>query len=195
MAGKRTSGRPDNLFGVWPKLRIGQKLAALRKDDRGLAAIEFAFIAGFMAISLLNVADISAYLVDRVQADNAAQMAAQAVWAACDLNHLPATTKCPGMNSAATTAAQSTSLGSSVTIRSGYPVDAYYCPNTSGTLQWVSDYTSPPNNCSGAGNAAITPGEYVNISTTFTYTPIISGMSVVALLPATIISSSWTRLH
>jgi hypothetical protein len=99
------------------------------------------------------------------------------------------------MNSVAATAAHSTSLGNSVTIQSGYPVDAYYCPNSSGALQWVSDYTSPPNNCSAVGNAGIAPGEYVNVQTTYTYTPIISGMSVVALLPATITSNSWARLH
>jgi Flp pilus assembly pilin Flp len=195
MTGKRTSGRLGALFREGPKTRIGRKLDSLQKDVRGLAAIEFALIGGLMAIGLVNVADISAFLFDKVQVNDATQMAAQAVWAACDLNHLPAATKCPAMNSVAATAVKSTSLGTAVAIQNGFPLDAYYCPSTSGGLQYVSNYSSPPNNCSAAGNAGIAPGEFVKVQTTYSYTPILPGASVVALLPSAITASSWVRLH
>jgi Flp pilus assembly protein TadG len=184
-----------DLVRGWPKDRIGRNSRAWRKDIRGSAATEFAFIVGFMAIGMMNVADIASFMFDKLQVNNATQMAAQAVWTACDLNHLPAATKCPAMTTVATAAVQSTSLGSSVAFQTGYPLDAYYCPDSSGTLQYVSDYANPPSNCSVTGNAGITPGEFVNIQTTYTYTPIISGLSASALLPATITSSSWARLH
>ena len=58
-----------------------KSLRSLRKDVRGLAAIEFALIAGFLCYALLNVADVSIFLFDRVQVNNATQMGAQAAWA------------------------------------------------------------------------------------------------------------------
>jgi Flp pilus assembly protein TadG len=170
-------------------------LIRLRADIRGLAAIEFGLIAGFLAMAVLNVTDISVFLYDRLQVNNATQAGAQAAWQTCDLNHLPVTTKCPAMNAAVTAAVQSTSLGTAVQLQSGYPSDAFYCVNSSGALQYVSDYSSPPNNCSAAGNAGVAPGEYVQVQTTYTYTPIFTGLSILSILPSTITSTSWTRLH
>ncbi len=148
-----------------------------------------------MALTVLNVTDISVFLYDTLQVNNATQMGAQAAWQTCDLNHLPVTTKCPAMTSAVTAAVQSTSLAASVQLQPGYPSDGFYCVNTSGALQYVSDYSAPPNNCSAAGNAGVVPAEYVQIQTTYTYSPIFPGLSVVSVLPSTITSSSWVRLH
>ena len=170
-------------------------LAALRRDTRGLAAIEFALIASFMAMAVLNVVDVSTFLYDRLQVNNATQVGAQAAWQACDLNHLPVTTKCPGMSAAVTAAVQSTSLGGAVQLQSGYPSDGFYCVSSGGTLQYVSDYSSPPANCSAAGNSGLIPAEYVKVQTTFTYTPIFAGLSVVSILPATITATSYVRMH
>ena len=96
-------------------------LRAWCRDNRGLAAIEFAFVAGFLCVAVLNVADVSVFLFDRIMVNNAAQMGVQAAWATCDLNHLPASTKCPSMNSAVTSAVQSTQLGTHITLQSGSP--------------------------------------------------------------------------
>ena len=170
-------------------------ITRLCKDVRGLAAIEFGLIAGFLAMAILNVTDVSVFLYDRLQVNDATQSGAQAAWQTCDLNHLPVTTKCPAMNAAVTAAVQSTSLGASVQLQSGYPSDGYYCVNTSGVLQYVSDYSAPPNNCSAAGNAGVAPAEYVQIQTTYTYTPVFPGLSVVSILPSTITSQAWVRLH
>jgi Flp pilus assembly protein TadG len=172
----------------------GRSPNSLRRDVRGLASIEFAFIAGFLCYALLNVTDVSIFLFDQLELNNATQMGAQAAWATCDLNHVPATNKCPGMNAAITTAVQSTSLGTNVTVASGYPAEGYYCVNTSGALQWVSDVSSPPNNCSAAGDASTIPHDYVKVQTTFSYAPLFPGLSVGSALPANVTATSWVRL-
>lgn len=151
-------------------------------------------IAGFLAFAVLNVADVSAFLFDKLQVNEATQVGAQAAWAACDLNHVPATTKCPNLNNAVTTAIQSTSLGNSVTLVNGSPSEGFYCVNSGGTLQYMADVSSPPNDCSGAGNGGVASADYVKVQATYTYTPIFGGASVASLLPSTITSVSWVRL-
>jgi hypothetical protein len=151
-------------------------------------------IAGFLAFAVLNVADVSSFFIDELQVHEATQMGVQAAWATCDLNHVPATTKCPNMNSAVTAAIHSTSLGSSVTLVSGSPSEGFYCVNSGGNLQYMADVSSPPNDCSGAGNGGVPPADYVEVQTTYTYTPIFGGASVASLLPSTITSTSWVRL-
>jgi len=167
---------------------------SLKGDKSGLASVEFAFIVTILAFSLLNVSDIAVFMFDKIQVNNATQMGAQAVWAACDSNHLPVSVKCSGMNSAVTAAVQSTSLGTAVTIQTGYPSDAFYCVNTSGALQYVSTATTPPNNCTAAGSAGTAPAEYVQVQTSYTYTPIFPGLSVASVFPAAITATSWVRL-
>jgi len=166
-----------------------------QSDASGLAAIEFAFIAGFLSIAVLNVADIAQFYFAKIQVQNATQMGVQAAWATCDLNHLPVTTRCPAMNAAVTAAVQSTSLGNKVTLTAGYPSDAYYCVNTTGGLQKVSEYDAPPNNCSAAGNAGTTPAEYVQVQTSYTYAPLFTGLTILTFLPTKITSLAWVRLH
>jgi hypothetical protein len=122
-------------------------------------------------------------------------MGVQAAWAKCDLNHLPVTTRCPDMNAAVTAAVHSTSLGDAVALQSGYPSDGYYCVSSSGTLQRVSDYSAPPNNCSAAGNSGATPAEYVQVQTSYTYAPLFTGLTVLTFLPTRITSIAWVRLH
>lgn len=165
------------------------------RNTSGLAAIEFGMIAGLLSLAVLNVTDVSIFLYDKLQVNNATQMGVQAAWATCDLNHLPVTTRCPAMNSAVTTAVQSTSLGNSVALATGYPSDGYYCINTVGALQRVSDYSSPPSNCSTAGDSSTTPAEYVQVQTSFTYSPIFTGLTVLSFLPTHITSAAWVRLH
>lgn len=170
-------------------------LSRFRRDVAGLAAIEFSLIAGFLSLAALNTVDVSVFLYDKLQVNNATQMGAQAAWVTCDLNHLPTPTRCPAMNGAVTTAVQSTSLGNAVKISTGYPSDGFYCVTTGGALQYVGDYTAPPTDCSAAGNSGTSPAEYVQVQTSFAYKPIITGLTVVSLLPATITSTSWVRLH
>src|SRR3979411_576897 len=81
------------LFG-WKTRRA---LKELRKDCRGVAAIEFAFLAGFLSLAVVNVSDIGIYLYKRMEVENAALMGTMSALKACDPNHLPATIRCPGL--------------------------------------------------------------------------------------------------
>lgn len=175
--------------------RFSPSLSRFRRDTSGLAAIEFSLIAGFLTIAALNATDVSVFLYDKMEVDNATQMGAQAAWATCDLNHLPVTTRCPAMGAAVTAAVQSTSLGNAVQIQTGFPSDGYYCVGSAGALQHVSDYSSPPNNCTAAGSPGTTPAEYVQVQVSYTYSPIFKDLTIVSLLPTKITSASWVRLH
>jgi Flp pilus assembly protein TadG len=151
--------------------------ADFQVDSRGTSAIEFAFIAPFLIIALLNVSDISIYIFQRMQVENAAQMGAQAAWKTCSLAQLPATTNCPGLNQAVQTAVQSTSLGTRVSL-SGSPSEGYYCVNASNALQYMSGVGSKPSDCSSAGAPSGQPGDYIQVTTTFPYAPLFPGISV-----------------
>ncbi len=74
-------------------LKFAGRTKAIWADQRGVAAIEFGFFAIFLSLALVNVTDVSIYIYQRMQAENATQVAAQAAWKACDLSQLPATTK------------------------------------------------------------------------------------------------------
>jgi Flp pilus assembly protein TadG len=166
----------------------------LRGDSRAVAAIEFAIIASVLAVAALNVADISVFLFDRLQVENAAEMGAQAAWANCDLNHIPATTKCAGWTTVVGTAVHSTALASSVSVASGYPSEGYYCVNSSGALQYMSDTSSRPTDCTAAGVSTNAPGDYVKVQVTYSYSPMFPGITVAGVFPTTITETSWMRL-
>ena len=119
------------------KRTLAGKIASLCSDQAGASALEFSLFAGLLIFGVLNTADISIYVYKRMQVENATEMAAQAVWKACDPSqgYLPATTSCPGLNAAITGGAQSTSLGAQVSIKAGFPTEGYYCLNGSGALQ------------------------------------------------------------
>jgi hypothetical protein len=82
------------------------------------------------------------------------------------------------------------------TLASGYPAEGYYCVNSSGALQSVGSLSSKPTDCSAAGSASTSPGDYVQIAVTAAYSPIFPGFSVIGLRRLTSISStSWMRLE
>jgi Flp pilus assembly protein TadG len=164
------------------------------KDSKGLAAIEFAIIAGVLCISVLNVSDLALYLFDDMQVKNAAEMGAQAAWSACDLNHVPVTIRCGGYTTAVTRAVQSTSLANGITLQTGSPQEGFYCVNSAGALQYIADPYNPPNDCTAAGTPANQPGDYIMVRTTYTWTSLFPGMSVASALPHTMTSTAWMRL-
>jgi Flp pilus assembly pilin Flp len=165
-----------------------------RKDSRGVAAVEFAFIASAVGFVMLNVADLAIYLFDRLEVENATQMGAQAAYHACPWNLLPATVNCTGLSTAITAGIQSTSLGTAPTLVTGYPTEAYYCIS-GGALTSVGAVTSPkPADCTLAGSTTTKPGDYLLIQVTYTYAPLFTGASIASLLPTTITNSAWVRL-
>jgi hypothetical protein len=176
------------------------------KDTAGAAAAEFALWLALLIVPLMSVADFGYFAFQRMQVDIAGQAAAQAVWRLCDTQAKlsPATDNCAGLANAITVGAQSTALGSAVTVASGSPVDGYYCAYSDDTLKpaaagatWTIGGKAPPKpgDCTyvKAGNPA-KPAEYVNVTVEFDFTPIFSLNPIAALLPDTISSTSWVRL-
>lgn len=169
-------------------------------DTAGVAGIEFALTGLLLAIGLLNAVDIGYYIFTRMEVENAAEAGAQAAWKTCYPttagSTLPATINCTALNTAITTAIQSTTLGTNVSLASGYPTEAYYCTNSSNALQNVGSISStPPANCSAAGNATGLPGDYLQVEVTYSYHPLFNGLSVMNTLGiSSITKTSWMRL-
>jgi Flp pilus assembly protein TadG len=188
---------------------VFQKFRMLRTNARGVAAIEFGIAGLMLVIGLLNAVDVGLYAYKRMEVENSAEAGAQAAWKTCNNSKgpvlLPATTKCTvangadtDLNSAITTAIQATSLGTSVSLYSGYPTEGYYCVNASNVLQYVGPVTSsPPADCSAAGNPATSPGDYIQVQVTYPYQSLFPGLiSVMSTLGISSItpSPSWMRL-
>jgi Flp pilus assembly pilin Flp len=176
-----------------PRLRpTGQ----IWRDEQGVAAIEFALIAGVFVILLLNGVDLGRYIYLREQVENAAQAGAHAVWMTCDPRYLPVTTKCPGWEAAATSAIFRTLLNKDtdaandgVTLQK--PItEGYFCPDTAGTLVAVTNPQNPPASCM----TGVTPGMYVQLQVTYTYAPLFGDLSVSHLFGTSISKTSYMRL-
>ena len=173
-----------------------------RRDEKGAAAVEFALVLTLLTVPVLNVVDLAMYAWDRMQLDNAAQVAAQAAWATCaaPANH-PATpnsyANCTGMPAAVTQAVQSTSLGASVSVTT--IAENYYCLNTStNTLVVVGNFpNSKPANCAAGGiggQASDVPGDYIQITASYTFAPIFPAVSIASTLTSPITRQAWMRL-
>ena len=178
-------------------LELAGKIKAMSTDHSGVAAIEFGVFSVLLALALANVVDVTMYLYQRMQTENATEVAAQAAWKTCDLTVLPLTTDCSSL-AASVTAVQnavgSTSLGTRVALVSGSPSVGYYCVNSSNALQYVSAISSKPADCTAAGTPSLQPGYYIQVQTTFTYTPIFPGMSISSTFPTPINRTSLMRL-
>ncbi len=192
--------RPRQAARVSPAklaLELAGRIKAISTDRSGVAAIEFGIFSVFLALALANVVDVTMYLYQRMQTENATEVAAQAAWKTCDLTVLPPTTDCSTL-AASVTAVQSalgsTSLGTRVSLVSGSPSVGYYCVNSSNALQYVSDISSKPVDCTVAGTPSLQPGYYIQVQTTFTYTPIFPGMSISSTFPTPINRTSLMRL-
>jgi len=169
--------------------------ATLKREDRGVAAIEFAIFVGMLSLALLNAADIGVYIYQRMEVENATEMGVQAVWKNCDFSQLPATTSCPAMSAAVKRAVQSTSLGTKVTLQAGSPAEGYYCVNTSNALQYMSDISSKPADCTAAGTPTLQPGDYIQIGTTYSYAPMFPGITVASAFTTPILRTALMRLE
>lgn len=171
-----------------------KKVAPIWSDKRGTSAIEFAFFAGLLSVGLLNVVDISVYMYQRMEVENATEMGALAAQKTCGMGSLPATTNCPGLMTAVTSAVQSTSLGTKVALQSGSPSEGYYCVNSASTLQYVGGVDARPADCTAAGTPTFHPGDYIRISTTYSYQPMFAGITVAGMLATPITRTAWMRL-
>lgn len=167
-------------------------------DNSGLATIEFALASTALTVGLLNGLEVARWSLQKMEVANAVHSATLSVWNACDTKHLPAKTKCTGLTTAITNGLQTTSLGTSVTLATGYPTEGYYCVNsTTGVLTKVADYSATkPADCSAQGDATHSPGDYVVIQATYAYTPLIGGhLTVGSTLQSTLTSTGYIRLQ
>ena len=178
-------------------LELAGRIKAMSTDLRGVAAVEFGIFAVFLSLALANVVDVSIYLYQRMQAQNATEVAAQAAWKTCDLTVLPPTTDCAAL-AASVTAVQnalgSTSLGTRVALVSGSPSVGYYCVNSSNALQYVSSVSSKPADCTAAGTPSLQPVDYIQVQTTFPYAPLFPGLSIASTFATPINRTAIMRL-
>ena len=158
----------------------------------------------FLVVCLANAIDLSVYEYRTMQVEDAAQIGAQTALQTCNApSLLPATRNCAtsngaaaNLNDAVTTAIQSTGLGTGVSLSAGYPAEAYYCVNSSGALQSVGSLSSKPADCSAAGDASTSPGDYVQIGVTASYAPLFPAFTVVGLWGVSSLTAvSWMRLQ
>jgi Flp pilus assembly protein TadG len=147
------------------------------KNHDGNVMIEFAFIAPILVVLIMNILDFSRLIWARMEVDYSAQMGAQAAYKTCSTGTLPAITNCASLNTVVTSAIHATSLGTDVTLTSGYPTETYYC--VSGTaLQSVATYpSSPPADCSAYGSSSA-PGDYIEVDVAYSYSPTFAGLSL-----------------
>jgi len=166
-------------------------IGAYLKGRSGAAAAEFALILSLLVLPLLNAFDIGVYVYQRMQLDNAAQVAVQAAWAQCaPAGKVPATVNnyCPGLSAAMTTAVATTPLGSGVTL--GAPSEQYCCPGAGTITCQGSVATTTPTNCS-SGQA---PGDYIFITASYSYSALYPSVSVASRLTSPITRTAWMRL-
>jgi Flp pilus assembly protein TadG len=164
------------------------------RNDDGNVLLEFALVAPVLIVLIVNILDFSRLIWAQMEVEYSAQMGAQAAYKTCSTGALPAKTNCASLSSAVTTAVSSTSLGSFVTLTSGFPTETYYC--ISGTsLESVGDYSAPPSpfDCSAVGNAAAKPGDYIEINVGYAYSPTFAGLSLASA--RTLTANSMERLN
>lgn len=171
----------------------------------GAAAAEFALVVAVMTVPLANIVDLAIYALRKVQVEMAAQAGVQAIPGLCTPEQTPVTQYCTtGLLSQITTAVQSTSLGADVTVEAGSPVEGYYCADPStGDLQLVGSagtIGSPPTrpsdfSCAVVGSPSTSPGDYVQVTATYSFTPLFQNLSVAAMLPSPMARTAWRRVR
>jgi hypothetical protein len=196
----RISANVKNLLDITRK--VTKKIATIRLDQRGTSAIEFSFFAGLLSLGLLNMTDVSIYLYQRMELENATQMGVQVAWKNCDQNNgqLPATKNCPLLTTAITTAVQSTSLGTKVSLQSGSLLEGYFCAVSSTDLKPLVNWTNPlttsmPPDCTAVGMSSLQPGDYIKITAQFAYAPLFPSITVAGKFATPITKTSLMRLN
>jgi len=181
--------------------------AKFAKDRKGSAAVEFVLWLALLIVPVLSIVDIGAYVFQKMQLQIASQAAVQFIWHTCDpnLGGVPAFQKCSALTFAdITTSAQSTTLGTDITVTQVKEGGA--CTKTNSTLTWVGTpssatpaaqtFTPPtiPATCTGTGSTT-PPGDYVTATASYPYKPIFKGLSVGSLLTTPITNTSILRLN
>jgi len=180
-------------------------LHAFMRSASGAAAAEMALIFPIFGYVGINVVDLGTYTFAKMETDLAAQEAVGTVRDLCyNSALLPATNPSGHCDAALTSkmlaAAQSTSLGSAVTLNT--PTEAYYCATAAGALGTppgtpVAAVTAtPPTTCSGTVTGSTSaPGDYIYVTASYTYVSVFPGATIASLLPSSITRTAWMRLQ
>jgi Flp pilus assembly protein TadG len=188
-------------------------LRRFARSERGVAATELALWLAALLLPILNAVDLGFYAYQRMQVDMAGHAAVNAAWHDCNPAPAaagataappPAIVKCKavvtGVITDMQTAAQSTSLGNSVSLPTSAISEGYYCATSTGSLTLITSIgtaDSPPKtapsvpNCPGTTTPA---GDYIAATVTYTYKPLFSTASISSLLGSTITRTAWMRL-
>lgn len=168
----------------------------LRSNRSGTASIEFGLIAGTLVLVMLNGVEVARYYYAKMELENAVHMAAQAVWDECETTaQIPTNSNCSGRNTRMTNALQSSSLGNSVTLSSGFPTEQWFCVH-SGTGALSPAGATKPTDCSGYnGLATEQAGYYITVRGQYTYSPIFTTITLGSAMPTTVTSTTMVRLQ
>ena len=176
-------------------MHVARFLTRAARDERGVAAVEMALVGGLLATAMLNVVEVSRYAYVTTQVSAASQAGAHAAIVTCDPTETPATTNCPALATAVSTAIHGSSLGSQVSLH-GAIAEAWYCVNPStGALQQVAAAGSPPDDCSAVGSTTEDPALYLRVETQYSYQPIFPGLTIASTFSSTIVRVAWMRMR
>ena len=129
-------------------------LRRFRRNDRGGAAVEMSLVCLFLALGIMNVTELARYSYARMQMSAASQAAVSAAFAACDTAHVPATTRCSGLNTAVSNAVHSSALAGNIEVQ-GNITEGWYCLNLSHQLEYVGSAGGiPPTDCTAVNNVS-----------------------------------------
>ena len=176
--------------------KLNLELKALGEDESGMVLVEFAFVSLALLYMLMNGLEVARWYYQRTEVSHAIHSASQAVLRSCDpTKQLPATTNCPNFNTYVAEGLASTALGNSIVLTSGFPTEAYYCLNSSKTLQQVGTTASArPSDCTAVGDSTHRPGDYVQIQASYTFSPLFTGLTAGSLMPTNMTSTGFIRL-
>jgi Flp pilus assembly pilin Flp len=168
-------------------------LGVYARGTRGAAAAEFALIATVMSLPLLNVIDVGSYIYSKMEMQNATQTGAQEAWLLGTTCTLPLTktgNSCAGTYANSIKAAvHGGSLGPLVCPSSCSINEVYGCVNGAGNLVFTAISAGQPT-CSDDSLG----GDYVQVTGTYAYRPMVSGVSVTSLLTTPISYTATMRI-
>jgi Flp pilus assembly protein TadG len=163
---------------------------AFPADRRGAAAAEFAMVGAVLGFILMNVVDVGMYVYEKMEVQNAAQTASEAVLANCEANAPDVTANCKSLSAYVSTAVHGTSLGANVSA--GATTEKWQC-DVSGALSDPDSGSTISGTAPGCGGTTVA-GDYVTTSATYTYHPVFGHLSVVSLLSSAITGSATIRV-
>jgi Flp pilus assembly protein TadG len=168
----------------------GRRTRSFFGNQRGAAAIELALWAGILVIPILSVVDIGFYQYQKAELETATDAAGQALFNACDPVKLPVTLRCTGYSTVINNAmSAATSLGGSVTATA--TTEGYYCMNGTALQATGGALANGPTTCSNGAASA----DYVQITGSYSYSPVFTGITVASLLTTPITKTIWVRMN